>query len=76
MHGLIRPDIPKPLHSRRAPSSCPREAFIPDGSPYLGQAVPGEPVRQSDVFSRTGDYRDETSIRCGLACRPLPVIIL
>ncbi len=56
------------------PRSYPREAFIPDGNPYLGQAVPGEPLYQTNVLSRTGDTRDETSIR--RARRPLPVIIL
>ena len=25
------------------------QAFIPRGSPYLGQAIPGEPVGQSNV---------------------------
>src|SRR6266513_2924510 len=48
------------------------EAFIPDGSPYLGQTILGEPVCRSHVLPRTGDHRDETSIRCGPACRPLP----
>jgi hypothetical protein len=28
----------------------PREAFIPAESPYLGQAVLGEPVRRTNVL--------------------------
>ena len=56
----------------REPQTEHPEAFIPPGSPYLGQAVPGNRICQSDVLSRTGDYRDETSIRCGHACAPRP----
>jgi hypothetical protein len=55
---------PAPVTTARSP---PGEAFIPDGSPYLGQTILGEPLRQSNVLSRTGDYRDETSIGCGHA---------
>src|SRR5216684_4353021 len=58
------------------PRSRAREAFIPDRSPYLGQAIRGEPGCHSNVLTPNGDYRDETSIRCGRAGRPLPVIIL
>jgi hypothetical protein len=50
------------------------EAFFPDGNPYLGQAVLGEPLYQANVLSPTGDASDEPSIR--RARRPLPVIIL
>jgi len=32
-----------------SPPALP-EAFIPAGSPYLGQALPGEPVCQSNVL--------------------------
>ena len=42
------------------------------GSPYLGQTILGEPLRQSNVLFRTGDRRDETSIRRGHACAPRP----
>ena len=52
---------------RRRPAAPPGEAFIPHGSPYLGQAIPGEPLCQSDVLFRTGDRRDETSIGCSHA---------
>ena len=61
-----------PAHPRRRTDlHSPGEAFIPDGSPYLGQAILGEPICQSNVLSRTGDPRDETSIRCGHAWPPL-----
>ena len=36
----------------------------------------GNPSARATFSPRTGDYRDETSIRCGHAGRPLPVIIL
>src|ERR1700730_9434371 len=76
MHGLPpAPAGPKP-HGLMAPISWPGEAFFPDGSPYLGQAVLGEPIGQSNVLPRTGDCRDETSIRRGQPGRPLPVIVL
>jgi hypothetical protein len=48
---------------------------MPGGSPYLGQAILGEPIRPSNVLFPTGDTSDETSVRCGTR-RPLPVIIL
>ncbi len=41
-------------HGRRVnniiPWNVPPEAFIPDESPYLGQAVFGEPVRRTNVL--------------------------
>ena len=33
------------------PTSYPWEAFIPDGNPYLGQAIAGEPIRHCNVLS-------------------------
>src|SRR5512132_2955595 len=36
----------------------------------------GNPDAGATFFPPIGDTRDETSIRCGHACRPLPVIIL
>src|SRR5580704_11343524 len=73
--GFPPPAGAKP-HGLMTPISWLREAFFPDGSPYLGQAILGEPAGWSDVLLRTGDYRDENSIRCGHACRPLPVTVL
>jgi hypothetical protein len=72
MRGLPRPHLPKAGQSPPAPLATARlhprgEAFIPHGSPYLGQAIPGEPLCQSDVLFRTGDRRDETSIGCSHA---------
>ena len=32
------------------PNIMAGEAFFPDGSPYLGQAVLGEPIGQSNVL--------------------------
>jgi hypothetical protein len=54
MQGLVPDD------STTAVAGCDRrnacfivslEAFFADASPYLGQAILGEPVRPSDVFS-------------------------
>ena len=39
--------VPKPL---LIPGSSPGEAFIPGGTPYLGQAVLGELIRHSNVL--------------------------
>ena len=48
MHGAVRPEIARPGHSQQAPhitaSNRAWEPFIPDGSPYVGQAILGEPV--------------------------------
>jgi hypothetical protein len=49
MHGLPRPHLRKPGPSSPAPIATARphprgEAFIPDGSPYLGQTILGEPL--------------------------------
>jgi hypothetical protein len=44
-----------------------REAFIPGRTPYLGQTVLLEPARHNNVLLRTGDHRDENSIRRGHA---------
>jgi len=47
MHGLS-PGIARPGHSPQAPHITGLEQglepFIPDGSPYVGQAILGEPV--------------------------------
>jgi hypothetical protein len=64
MRGLIRPHLRRGGPVVAGARSPPGEAFIPDGSPYLGQTILGEPLRQSNVLSRTGDCRDETSIGC------------
>jgi hypothetical protein len=51
---MRRPDptqYPQAKAWQRAPITWPREAFIPRGTPYLGQAVLGEPVRQINVLS-------------------------
>src|SRR6266404_3836720 len=37
-------------HSWPTPGSSPGEAFIPGGTPYLGQAVLGELIRHSNVL--------------------------
>ena len=66
---------PKAACAPRRRPAAPPGGFIPHGSPYLGQAIPGEPLCQSDVLLRTGDRRDETSIGCSHAA-PLAVIIL
>jgi hypothetical protein len=72
MPGPSRPHLRKVGQSPQAPIAvAPRtpreEAFIPRVSPYLGQTILEEPLRQSNVLSPTGDCRDETSIRCGHA---------
>ena len=52
------------------------KGFYPARQPLSRTGCPGEPHCQINVLSPTGDYRDETSIRCGHACAPSPVIIL
>jgi hypothetical protein len=47
--GRVVPS-PGPI-AGQAPMSWPWEAFIPGGSPYLGQAILGEPIRCSNVLS-------------------------
>ena len=42
-------------HGRQVTS--PREAFIPGGNPYLGQAVLGEPVRRTNVLFANRRYQ-------------------
>jgi hypothetical protein len=49
MHGSSGPAGPKP-NGLMTPISWLREAFFPGGSPYLGQAVLGEPIGQSNVL--------------------------
>jgi hypothetical protein len=72
MRGSAFPHLSKVGPRQRTPLgrliAGPREAFIPDGSPYLEQAIPGEPLRHCNVLFRTGDSRDEISICCGYAC--------
>jgi hypothetical protein len=49
MHGLPRPTcqegraVVAGAHRHR-PGRTPEKAFIPDGSPYLGQTILGEPL--------------------------------
>ena len=49
-----------------------REAFIPVGSPYLGQTVLGEPVGRSDVLSRTGDTVTKPASAAATLAAPCP----
>ena len=53
MRGLDRPTSPEGSADRPVAiaMTVTGEAFIPHGSPYLGQAVLGEPVRQINVLS-------------------------
>jgi hypothetical protein len=49
MHGLPRPHLRKVGAVAAGtpsppPDRSPGEAFIPDGSPYLGQTILGEPL--------------------------------
>jgi hypothetical protein len=49
MRGLIRPHLRKVREvaagaDRQGPTVPRGEAFIPDGSPYLGQTILGEPL--------------------------------
>src|SRR3981189_3449227 len=48
------------------------EAFIPDGSPYLGQTIPGEPVRQSNVLPRTEIIVTKTASAAATLADPCP----
>ncbi len=44
MHGLPRPHLRKVGAVAAGTTASPGEAFIPDGSPYLGQTILGEPL--------------------------------
>src|SRR3981189_3382086 len=48
------------------------EAFIPDGSPYLGQTILGEPVRQSNVLPRTEITVTKTASAAATLAAPCP----
>jgi len=51
---MHRSDRPCPADHTTIPSDTPKhtsgEAFIPGDSPYVGQAVLGEPVRRTNVL--------------------------
>jgi hypothetical protein len=48
MHGRRHPHLRKARVV--AAVALGREAFIPGGSPYLGQTILGEPLRQINVL--------------------------
>jgi len=52
MRRAARPAFPEGARpGLSAPTSWPREAFFPVGTPYLGQSIPGEPARGRGVLS-------------------------
>ena len=72
----ISQDFPKAGHSLMGPISSPAGGFYPGREPLSRTDCSRgtRPPEQRSLPNRR--YRDETSIRCGHACRPLPVIIL